>query len=162
LLAQIAPVGEQSVRGTGDLETEPGHQARQARIVVVRDALLVREDADHAVHRTGVDIGEAEAPGERPAGARLAGPGGTGAPDPEPPHAGSPLAPSSARRVKKPGNDTSAQPGSSISTPSSATRPATANAIAIRWSPPVVIRPPRNRRPPVPSITRPSAVACTS
>src|SRR5438093_587799 len=131
------------------------------RGVVGVDASLGREHADGAVHRARVDVAEAQAARQGAAGARLSRAGGSVDRD-QRPQSPSTAAPSSARRRKKPGNETSAASASAISTPPSAASPATPNAMAMRWSPCDSTRPPRRRRPPVPRMTRPSAVAPTA
>src|SRR5262249_15052774 len=136
---------EQTLAALGQLEGEVRHQAAQRRVVVEGHALLLGEHADGAVHGTRVHVGEAEAAGKGAAGARLARTRRTVEGHHRTGHGGVTSAPSSASRVKNPGNETSTHSGSRISTPPSATSPATANAIATRWSPPASIRPPRRR-----------------
>ena len=101
-------------------------------VVVEAQALLLGKDADGPVHRPRVDVGEAEPPREGAAGGRLARARRTVDRYHRPGHRGSTCAPSSARRAKKPGKETSTHSGSRISTPPSATSPATAKAIATR------------------------------
>src|SRR5439155_15329094 len=141
-----------------ELEREPADQPAERLVVVEVEAALAGEHAHGPVHGSGVDVREAETPGERPAGRRLPRAGRPVDRDDLGAHRRSTVAPSAASRSKKPGNETAAHAGSVISTPPSATSPATANAIAMRWSPPDVMRPPRSRRPPLPRTTRPSAV----
>src|SRR5262245_31935081 len=169
---EIDPVDGQPCALVAHLEAQAAHQAFQRVVVVQRDAALVRDHPHGAVHRARVDVRVAEPAGERTARAALARAGGAVDRDHDPPHhPPSTRAPSPARLAKNPGNETLTHSGSAISMPPSARRPATANAMAMRWSPAASMRPPRSVPPPSPrsvspspetSIATPSGASCSS
>ncbi len=107
-----------------------------------------RQDAHGAIHRSRIDVAVAEPLRQRAARRALPRAGGAVDRHHDPSHqASSTRAPSAASCAKKPGNETATQSGSAISTPPVAHSPATANAIAMRWSPPASTRPPASGRP---------------
>src|SRR5262249_7831985 len=142
------------------LESQAPHQPGQCLVVVQGDATAMCHHTHGAVHRAGVGV--AEAPGEGAARRALAGASGSVDGDHAPSHhRPSTDAPSSARLEKNPGNETATHSGSSISTPRSARSPATANAMAMRWSPRLSTWPPRSAPAPRPRTASPSAVTQT-
>src|SRR5207245_1932693 len=143
---EVTTPDQEALAVPGELEVEPGDEASERRRIVRVDAALGGEHADGAVHRARVDVGEAQAAREGTAGARLPRAGRPADRDPRAAQTPSTAAPSSARRAKKPGNETSAAPASATSTPPSAARPATPKAMAMRWSPCESTRAPRSRR----------------
>src|SRR5262249_28469769 len=154
----IAVVDGETFAQVTELEAQAGHQAGERVVVVERDPALVGDPPDGPVHRARVDVRVAEAAGERAARRALPGARGAVDRDHQPPHQPpSTGAPSAARLAKNPGNDTATHAGSVISTPRSARRPATAKAMAMRWSPTAWTRPPRRRPPPRPRRVSPSS-----
>src|SRR5262249_32349681 len=76
----VAGIGEHRLRAVGTrLETDRNTRGELAEptIVVGRDPALAGDEPDDPIHRTGVDVHVAEAPGERTGDGTLPGSGGT-------------------------------------------------------------------------------------
>src|SRR5207244_1655286 len=104
---EVTAPDQEALTVLGQLEVEPGDEPSEGRAVVRVDAALGGEHTDGAVHRPRVDVAEAQAAREGAAGARLPRAGRSVHRD-DRPQRPSTAAPSSARRAKKPGNETSA------------------------------------------------------
>src|SRR5205807_1724791 len=115
-----------------------GRELAQRLGVPEREPALHREPRDRAVHRTGVEVAEAEPLGEPPCDRAFACPCGAVDGDDH-------RLETESRRSKNPGKLIATASASPTSTPSRETIPATAPSIATRWSPSDAIRPPVGR-----------------
>src|SRR5207244_1440946 len=110
----------------------------KARAVGERQAALQREPGERAVHRTRVQVAEAEPLRELLGDRALAGAG-------RPVYGDDHRCVTESSSSKNPGKLTATASGSRSSTPSRETSPATPPSIAIRWSPSEPIPPPFGR-----------------
>src|SRR5262249_24380557 len=126
-------------------------EARELVGAVERNAPVHREPRERAIHRAGVEVAEAESLGEPPRDRALSCP-------PGPVDGNDHRRETDSKRSKNPGKLIAPASSPPTSTPSRETSPATAQSIAMRWSPSELIRPPFGREG-TPRTPKPSSLA---